>query len=63
MKSLIVANENTDLATIPIANFRNKVEYEPIFRTLRQTIVNLLIATFGEKSVPDITIELIFAYN
>lgn len=61
MKSLIVANENTDLATIPIANFRNKVEYEPIFRTLRQTIVNLLIATFGEKSVPDITIELILA--
>ena len=58
MKSLIVANENTSLS-IPIGNFRNNVHHKHVWDTFKQTIVELLFAVFGEKSVPDNTIDFI----
>jgi len=58
MKSLIVANENTSLS-IPIGNFRNNVHHKHVWDAFKQTIVELLFAVFGEKSVPDNTIDFI----
>lgn len=73
MKELI-KTENTNLSTtaktdilkipknqLAIGNFRNNLKFEEHRAIFRDTLVELLFATFGEKSTPDNTIDLLIA--